>query len=77
MNVFQELHLRGIDCTIRRAAVEQHIGRVGRALDVLSRHARAWDIWAAVATCGIGRRWKIASQTNALIKHDRIMRGDV
>ncbi|WP_090358797.1 hypothetical protein [Pseudomonas coleopterorum] len=77
MNVFQELHLRGIDCTIRRGAVEQHIGRVGQALDVLNRHAKAWEIWANVAASGMGRRRKIASQAKALVKHDRIMRGDV
>lgn len=77
MNVFQELHLRGIGCTVRRAAVEQQIGRVGQALDVLNRHTKAWDIWANVATSGMGRRWKIASQAKALVKHDRIMIGDV
>lgn len=77
MNVFQELHLRGIACTVQRAKVEEHIGRVGRAQAILRQHHEAFEIFEGLVDSELGNQWKLAGQCKALIAHDRIMRGEL
>lgn len=76
MNVFQELHLRGIACTVQRAKVEEHIGRVGRAQAILKRHHESFEIFEGLVESELGSQWKLTGQCKALIAHDRIMRGE-
>jgi len=57
--------------------MKAHIDRVGPALAVLWRQFREWEhtiIW--ISANGTMKRWHIASKCKALIKHDRIVRGD-
>lgn len=57
--------------------MSQHIEITGRALAVLWRQFREWDStipWNSKN--GTMKRWHIASKCKALIKHDRVLRGD-
>lgn len=57
--------------------MSDHIKRVGRALAILWRQFREWEHTTAwIAGNGTMKRWHIASKCKALIKHDRVMRGE-
>lgn len=57
--------------------MSKHIEITGRALAVLWRQFREWEHTIAwIAGNGTMKRWHIASKSKALIKHDRILRGD-
>lgn len=50
--------------------------RIGKALAVLWTQYRAWEMFTKGAKSKLVARWHIASKTQALIKHDRILRGE-
>ena len=50
--------------------------RIGKALAVLWTQFRAWEMFTKSAKSQLVARWHIASKTQALIKHDRILRGE-
>jgi hypothetical protein len=61
---------------LKAQAVERHMSRTGRALRVLWDHFRNWELFATGTSAPILDRWYIATKTKALIKHDRILRGE-
>ncbi|NWC24053.1 hypothetical protein HX787_20345 [Pseudomonas tolaasii] len=48
----------------------------GRALWVLWEQYRYWGLLAQGSSKQLQGRWNIATKTKALIKHDRILRGE-
>lgn len=76
MNLDQEFHSFGVSETLRRQAVLVHNHRTGMALYVLERWDEYWSAWNQAPRTGAAKRWALASQTRALIDHDRIMRGE-
>lgn len=55
-----------------------HMERTGRALAILWRQFREWEnTMPWISGNGTMKRWHIASKCKALIKHDRVMRGDI
>ncbi|MBP5058496.1 hypothetical protein [Pseudomonas chlororaphis] len=50
--------------------------RIGRALWVLWEQFRFWGLLAQGSSRQLQGRWNIATKAKALIKHDRILRGD-
>lgn len=51
--------------------------KVAKALSVLWCHFRSWE-WTTSLICKSGtmKRWNLATKCRALIKHDRILRGE-
>ncbi len=65
-----------VEQSVRESYVTTHLFRAGKALSVLWSQYRTWELFTKGSKAELVARWHIASKTKALIKHDRILRGE-